>query len=97
VVLIPRVDRTQRRCRTCLERYTAAFERNRRQPGKIEALVLERNQLREQSRPLRESCQRMADDYQTSAGHHPIHVLVPLEAFEDMRKALTSTPVDETR
>ena len=36
---------------------------------------------------LRETCQRLLDDYQTSEAHHPNHVLVLKADFEALRKA----------
>lgn len=36
-----------------------------------------------------EACEAMASDYQTSAGHHPEHVLVRVDSFEAMRAALS--------
>lgn len=39
-----------------------------------------------------EAARLMVDDYQTSASHHPDHVLVPAIAFEALRSALASLP-----
>jgi hypothetical protein len=38
--------------------------------------------------PLRTACQRMIDDYQTSEGRHPNHILITKDCFEDMRAAI---------
>lgn len=40
--------------------------------------------------PLIHAVQAMVDDHQTSEIHHPNHVLVPRDAFEILRKAMTS-------
>lgn len=37
---------------------------------------------------LREACQRMVDDYQTSDNHHPNHVLVRADVFYGIRDML---------
>jgi hypothetical protein len=42
----------------------------------------------ERGNELRAAARSMVDDYQTSAQHHPNHVLVRLSAFEALRTAL---------
>lgn len=37
---------------------------------------------------LLEAARLMAEDYQTSPGHHPNHVLVPARAFEALLAAI---------
>lgn len=39
-------------------------------------------------------CRRMADDYQTSAGHHPHHVLVRKADFDAAIQALAVIPTE---
>jgi len=51
--------------------------------------AIERTAPSSDSCGLREVCQSMLDDHMTSETHHPRYVLVPKDAFEKARAALT--------
>lgn len=46
---------------------------------------------------LREACQRMVDDYQTSDAHHPDHVLIRKADHDAILAAFSSTPAPPDR